>query len=182
MDLPLLLNAAAVALNLVAQFSSLMPKGMDHRLQVLLDRCLDARARLLHKILDYYSGQQFDNLEAAAGGEASEYVRTNDRHADNRVCVMSLMRREQRASGLLLDGLLVALGGFAVALVPAGRSWLVLVTNHVDDVARVAPLIGVVGGLAGFALQLCAILLANRVLGRCKELERSAEFQGGPAQ
>ena len=165
LDPSAIMNALAVGLGLLAQLTALMPKDLDDRLTMLLNTCFSARVVLLREFLAAYQVRRAGEVQGDAGAQTHEYVKTYmadaDRHHDNRLLILRLLRTEQATGPLVVIGFVLALLGIV-----AGALW-----------ERGQPLM-VVLGATGLTAEVVALLTAQYVQHRYKGLLQAAEFQG----
>ena len=163
-----IVNGIAFVLGLLAQLTAILPKGLDERLGILRDTCFTRRVRVFRDFLAAYMAMGALPLGADGSAQTHElvetYVRDADRHGDNRMQILRLLRYEQCTGLLVGAGWGIALFGIVVALLwKGGQSWM----------------LGM--GLIGLVAEAVALMTAYYVQHRCKGLEQAAEFQGGNA-
>jgi len=154
-------NGLAVLLGVFAPVIGLMPKGLHACLEILLDACLDFRARLLGDLMTGFLRDRSDIPPEIADRRVRDYVRHADRYCDYRMRLLGLMRRERWSSAMVICGILVALAG--------------VVAGGLYTQARTAM---AVCGWTGAALEVGAVLLARSTEDLYKSMRAYADFQG----
>jgi len=166
LDASAITNGLAVALAVLAKWTAVMPKGLDDRLTLLLNTCFTRRVALLRDFVAAYASKragEFKDDDAAARTDefVESYVSDADRHSDNRMVILRLLRMDQVTGPLVVIGAVLAAGGGFTAFV-----W-----------ARGQPVM-IAMGTVGLLSEVLAVLVAHYVEYRYKGLRQGAEFQG----